>query len=132
MTGYDFSDNVLLNLFLVDPNSRLLENLIAIFLKKKYAEKVFYYKKNIEVDFYVPKEKLGIQLSYKNKIAYFTTMDFLYQAMVSNVMTEKECDAILIHVYVCLENINNSKRERPSPSGWSHMLERQGADIPGC
>ena len=57
-------DNGLLNLFLVDVNSRLLENLVAISLKKKYKEEVFYYNKNIEVDFYVPKEKLGVQVAY--------------------------------------------------------------------
>lgn len=34
----------------------------------------------------------------ENKITYFTTMDFLYQAMVSNVMTEKECDRFIAEV----------------------------------
>lgn len=33
-----------------------------------------------------------------NKITYFTTMDFLYQAMASKVMTEKECDAFIAKV----------------------------------
>lgn len=33
-----------------------------------------------------------------NKITYFTTMDFLYQAMISSVMTEKECDAFIAEV----------------------------------
>lgn len=34
----------------------------------------------------------------ENKITYFTTMDFLYQAMVSKVMTEKECDRFIAEV----------------------------------
>lgn len=59
-----FFDNGLLNLFLFDSNSRLLENLVAGFLKKKYKEDVFYYNKNIEVDFYIPKAKTGIQAAY--------------------------------------------------------------------
>ncbi|MDR1631559.1 MAG: ATP-binding protein [Dysgonamonadaceae bacterium] len=59
-----FFDNGLLNLFLLDPNSRLLENLVAIELYKKYADRLFYYNRNIEVDFFVPDEKTAIQASY--------------------------------------------------------------------
>lgn len=86
-----FFDNGLLNLFLADPNSRLLENLIAIFLKKKYGEEVFYYKRNIEVDFFVPKDKLGIQVSYS----------------VSDVATrQRECAALLkLHSVFDLEKL---------------------------
>ena len=59
-----FFDNGLLNNFLIDPETKLLENLVAIELRKKYGEELFYYKKNVEVDFFVPKEKLAIQASY--------------------------------------------------------------------
>ncbi|MCL2328602.1 MAG: ATP-binding protein [Bacteroidetes bacterium] len=59
-----FSDNGLLNNFLIDPETKLLENLVAIELKKKYGEELFYYNKNVEVDFFVPKEKLAVQASY--------------------------------------------------------------------
>jgi predicted AAA+ superfamily ATPase len=59
-----FFDNGILNLFLVDANSRLLENLVAISLKKTHKEELYYYKKNIEVDFYIPNKKTGIQVSY--------------------------------------------------------------------
>jgi hypothetical protein len=33
-----------------------------------------------------------------NKITYFTTMDFLYQAMTTGVMTEEECDSFIAKV----------------------------------
>ncbi len=59
-----FTDNGLLNIFLMDANTSLLENICAINLYKKYEDKLYYYNKNIEVDFYVPEEKLGIQVSY--------------------------------------------------------------------
>ena len=39
---------------IIEPESKLLENLVAIELKKRYQEGVFYYKKNVEVDFYIP------------------------------------------------------------------------------
>ncbi|MFI3297130.1 MAG: ATP-binding protein, partial [bacterium] len=53
---YYFLDNGILNLFLLDANTSLLENLVAITLLRKYGreESVFFYNKNIEVDFYIP------------------------------------------------------------------------------
>jgi predicted AAA+ superfamily ATPase len=59
-----FFDNGLLNNFLIDPETKLLENLVAIELKKRYGEDLFYYNRNVEVDFFVPKEKLAVQASY--------------------------------------------------------------------
>ncbi|MBR1439531.1 MAG: ATP-binding protein, partial [Synergistaceae bacterium] len=63
-----FCDNGLLNNYLIDPQSKLLENLVAITLMKRYdgqqEDGLYYYHKGIEVDFYVPSEGLGIQVSY--------------------------------------------------------------------
>ena len=58
-----FFDNGLLNTFIIEPQSKLLENLVAIELKKRYGEEVFYYNKNVEVDFYVPTVNTAIQVS---------------------------------------------------------------------
>lgn len=33
-----------------------------------------------------------------NRITYFTTMDFLYQAMICKILTEKECDQSILEV----------------------------------
>jgi Predicted ATPase (AAA+ superfamily) len=59
-----FFDNGLLNNFLFDPETKLLENMVAIALKQKYNDDLFFYNKNIEVDFFIPKERLAIQVSY--------------------------------------------------------------------
>jgi predicted AAA+ superfamily ATPase len=59
-----FFDNGLLNNFLFDPETKLLENLVAIHLKKMYGDDLYYYKKNIEVDFFIPKESRAIQVAY--------------------------------------------------------------------
>ena len=59
-----FVDNGLLNLFLTNPETALLENICAIFLYKHYGSGLYYYNKNIEVDFFVPDEKIGVQVSY--------------------------------------------------------------------
>ena len=58
-----FFDNGLLNTFIIEPESKLLENMVAIELKKKYGEEVFYYKRNVEVDFYIPTVNMAVQVS---------------------------------------------------------------------
>ena len=67
---YYFVDNGLLNLFLIDSDTTLLENAVAVELFRKYGhdmdnERVFFYNSNIEVDFYVPDEELAVQVSYR-------------------------------------------------------------------
>lgn len=61
---YYFIDNGLLNLFLIDPVTSLLENQVAIRLHQLYGDKVFFYNKNIEVDFVIYDEGLAYQVSY--------------------------------------------------------------------
>lgn len=66
---YYFTDNGILNLFLIDGNTSLLENLVAISLIRKFGteDSVFFYNKGIEVDFYIPSEEWAIQVSYSIK-----------------------------------------------------------------
>lgn len=67
---YYFVDNGILDLFLVDGETALLENVVALSLFRRYGhdkdnERVFFYKDaNWEVDFYIPEDKLAIQASY--------------------------------------------------------------------
>lgn len=61
---YYFMDTGLLGLMLLDCQSAQLENLVAIELIRRYgAENVFFFENNVEIDFYVPSEKLAIQVS---------------------------------------------------------------------
>lgn len=63
---YYFMDTGLLNLLVLDSLTAALENLVAIELLRRYGnDNVFYYKKNIEVDFYIPNDKLAIQVCYQ-------------------------------------------------------------------
>lgn len=66
---YYFIDNGILNLFLTDPNTSLLENIVAISLYKQYGDDVTFFNNNIEVDFYMPSIKTAIQVSYSLKDA---------------------------------------------------------------
>ena len=63
-----FTDNGLLNIFLTNSETTLLENICAITLYKRSVEnqdeKFYYYNKEWEIDFYIPELKKGIQASY--------------------------------------------------------------------
>ena len=63
-----YSDNALLNNFLFNGETKLLENLCAIHLMRHYSNtdepRLFYYSRNIEVDFYVPECGLAVQASF--------------------------------------------------------------------
>lgn len=63
---YYFNDNGILNLFLLDGQTSLLENLVAITLLRRYGHEdaVFFYNKGIEVDFYLPDSTTAIQVCY--------------------------------------------------------------------
>lgn len=69
ISKYYFIDNGIMNLFLLDGETSLLENLVAVTLFRKYGhdpdnETVFFYHSNVEVDFYVPDEETAVQVSY--------------------------------------------------------------------
>lgn len=59
-----FFDNGLLNNFLFEPEAKLLENMVALTLKQRYGDELFFYNRNVEVDFFIPKESRAIQVSY--------------------------------------------------------------------
>jgi len=61
---YYFADNGILNLFLFDGETALLENLVAIELRKRYGDELFFYNKNVEVDFFLPEQQMAIQACY--------------------------------------------------------------------
>ena len=84
---YYFVDNGLLNLFLIDPNTSLIENLVAIRLKQLYDNDVFFYQNGVEVDFYVAPEQLAIQVCYS-----LTNEDTLKREVNALVKMSKQID----------------------------------------
>jgi predicted AAA+ superfamily ATPase len=60
---YYFLDTGILGLFLMDQDSKLLENQVYIELRRRNLVPYFL-KRNLEVDFYVPDSELLIQVSY--------------------------------------------------------------------
>ena len=61
---YYFADTGILALFLIEQDSKLLENQIYIELSRRYNTEIYFFKRKLEVDFYVPNENILIQVSY--------------------------------------------------------------------
>lgn len=111
-----FIDNGLLSIFLNDADTSLLENLCAIVLYKRYnsdddSPRLYYYNRNIEVDFYIPDEHIAIQASYDiadeatrkrevNALVQLNALEPLQQALIITYDQEEiiEKDGLTINV----------------------------------
>lgn len=76
---YYFMDNGILNLFLLNPNAALLENVVAVALRARYDE-VCYYQDGVEVDFYLWEQREAIQVAWS--VADPATRDREVKALV--------------------------------------------------
>ena len=97
-----FIDNGLLNIFLTDSETSLMENIcaIALYHKSMISEdnKVYFYNKEVEMDFYIPSKKKGIQISYsvndpatlEREIKALTTFHKLYGLNEAEIITYSE------------------------------------------
>lgn len=97
-----FIDNGLLNIFLTDSDTSLMENICAITLYhnslQNEEEKMYYYNKEVELDFYIPSSKKGIQVSYsvsnpatlEREIKALTTFHKLYGLKEAEIITYSE------------------------------------------
>ncbi len=98
-----FVDNGILNLFLNNPETALLENICAIFLYKKYGSALYYYNKNVEVDFFVPEVGLGVQVSYsiddddtkKREVKALTALNKYLPLKTAVLVTKNSEDTII-------------------------------------
>lgn len=63
---YYFVDNGIISILALDADTSLLENMVALELIRRYGTdgRIFFFNRNVEVDFYVPEEALAIQVSY--------------------------------------------------------------------
>lgn len=117
---YYFIDNGLLTLFLIDPVTSLLENLVAVTLKKKYEEELYFYHQNIEVDFYIPAVKLAVQVSYSLKEEVTRKREITALLKMSTVM---EVDKLLIITNDEEELIIEDGKEITVIPIWKWLLE---------
>lgn len=64
---YYFGDNDVLDLFLVDRAPLLLENAVALSLRRRFGRGIYYFKSSktgIDVDFFLPDQSLAVQVAY--------------------------------------------------------------------
>ena len=62
---YYFMDNGILNLFLDDKRSSLLENIVALHLYRKHKESLYYLKGNkVDIDLYISDTNTAVQVAY--------------------------------------------------------------------
>ena len=76
---YYFSDNSFVKLFVANPNAHLLENLVALTLRKRFGDDLMYFNYNVEVDFVVPSQGLAVQATLE---------------MLETSTFERECSAL--------------------------------------
>lgn len=90
---YYYNENGLLNLFLFDSETRLLENLVAITLHNKYEEIYYLKSKNLDADFFIPENGTVVQVSYSLKN---NADDREIASILEAAKTMKEADRFVI------------------------------------
>lgn len=88
---YYFIDNGILSLFLIDPNTSLLENIVAVNLRRKYGEECYFFNTpKAEVDFYVPEQSLAVQVSYSISDAETRKREVAGLMAIANYLNARE------------------------------------------
>jgi len=105
----NIADNGILNLLLLDADTSLLENLVAVTLLRRYGtdDAVFFYNRNVEVDFYLPDTGVAIQVCYTMNLSD-ETFQREVQALVK-LNKVFECRQLLIITYDDEERIELEK-----------------------
>lgn len=102
---YYFVDNGIISILAMDVDTSLLENMVAMELLRRYGleEQVFFYNKNVEVDFYIPDVATAIQVSYNPKKSDETwERESTALIKLSKVL---DCKRLIILTYELEENI---------------------------
>lgn len=102
---YYFVDNGIISILAMYVDTSLLENMVAMELLRRYGleEQVFFYNKNVEVDFYIPDAATAIQVSYNPKKSDETwERESTALIKLSKVL---DCKRLIILTYELEENI---------------------------
>ena len=102
---YYFVDNGIISILAMDVDTSLLENMVAMELLRRYGleEQVFFYNKNVEVDFYIPDAATAIQVSYNPKKSDETwERESTALIKLSKVL---DCKKLILLTYELEENI---------------------------
>ena len=122
---YYFVDNGIVSILAMDADTSLLENTVAMELIRRYGldERVFFYNKNIEVDFYLPDSATAIQVSYDPKKTE-ETWERETSALIklSKVL---DCNRMLILTYEMEEKVIVNGKEIEIMPVWKWLISKQ-------
>lgn len=122
---YYFVDNGIVSILAMDADTSLLENTVAMELIRRYGldERVFFYNKNIEVDFYLPDSATAIQVSYDPKKTE-ETWERETSALIklSKVL---DCNRMLILTYEMEEKVILNGKEIEIMPVWKWLISKQ-------
>lgn len=125
---YYMVDNGMVSLLALDVDTALLENVVAIELLRKFGidDRVFFYNRNIEVDFYIPDVQCAIQVSY-NPRKTEDTWQRETQALlkVSDVLP---CNRLLILSYEGEETVCINNKTIEVIPVWKWLLGKKGGN----
>ena len=114
---YYFVDNGLLNLFLMNSETSLLENMVAVELCRRFGKKnVYFLNAEKGIDFLVPDEKLAIQVSYS--IMDETTYNREVRPLVKYAKTHEDWKCLLITY-----DVEGTEEGIPVVPVWKWLME---------
>lgn len=117
---YYFIDQGILNLFITDQDSKLLENIVFLHLYKKYKDHLYYFKRKLEVDFYIAEEQLLFQVSYS--LSNIETKQREIAALLA-AMKELNIEKATIITYDEEETIKIDNKNIYIKPVWKYLLE---------
>jgi len=117
---YYFIDQGILNLFISDQDSKLLENIVFLHLYRKYTGRLYYLKRKHEADFYVDGDKLLFQVSYS--VSDIETRQREISTLLA-IMEEMKIKKSAIITYDEEGNVTKEKRIIKIMPVWKFLLE---------
>jgi predicted AAA+ superfamily ATPase len=127
---YYYTDNGILSLLLLDANTSLLENLVAVNLLRRYGTDyaVFFYNKGVEVDFYLPDSGVAIQVCY-NTDNVEGTFEREVRALVK-LSSFLDCRKRLILTYDEEKTLNVGGLDIQVVPVWKWLLDKDSMSFP--
>lgn len=119
---YYYCDNGILNLFLLDANTSLLENIVAVELRRRYGDDVYFYNDKVEVDFVVPEQALAIQVSYSLGDEFGDTYKRELTAL-EKLSKRNSFDKLLVITYEEKKTVSVGGRKIEIVPVWEWMLD---------
>lgn len=119
---YYYCDNGILNLFLLDFNTSLLENMVAVELRRRYGDDVYFYNDKVEVDFVVPEHALAIQVSYSLGDESCDTYKREITAL-EKLSQRNSFDKLLVITYDEKKNVNVGGKNIEIVPVWEWLLD---------